>query len=287
MKKNIMINFLLILFLIILFFNKSLLIKGTFLGSKLFIENILPTILPMYIITQLLINYNLPYYIAKLFHNNLYVFILIMAIIAGTPNNAVIIKELLNNQEINIEQANSYLKYSFFSNPLFLFTILRKTFSLKYTFMIIVSHYLANIILYCLHPTYIYNINKIKVNSFNDTIIKAINNSSLLLLNIYITIIMFNIIIALLPHYLDIYKGLIELTYGLNNIKYLALNELNKAYLATILISFGGLSIHMQIKSVINNTKLNYQAFFKGRLEQVFISLIILTISITINIVKF
>jgi hypothetical protein len=286
MKKNIIINIILLLTLTIFFFNKNLLITGTITGSKLFLYHILPTILPMYIITQLMLNYNLPYYIAKVCHNNLYIFILIMSVLAGTPNNAVIIAELLNKRVINLDAANQYLKYSFFSNPLFLLTILSKIFSLKDTLIIIAVHYLANIILYLRHPIHLTKITKSPVKPFNEVLIQAINQGSLLLLNIYITIICFNIIIALIPHNLAIYNGLIELTYGLNNLHNLSLNTLKRIYLATIYISWGGISIHMQIKSVINNTSLNYLSFLKGRIEQILVSLILLTTIIGFTLIS-
>src|SRR5690625_3025138 len=71
-------------------------------------------------------------------------------------------------------------------------------------------------------------------------------------------------------------RGLIEMTQGLNALitKHIILKEL----LAMLFISFGGLSIHTQVKCILDDYNLNYSDFFKGRALQTIIALILTTI---------
>ena len=72
MKKNIPIIIISCGFIYLLFTKQNILSLSVVYSSKLFLTKIMPTILPLYIISKILINYNVPYYIAKIFHNNLY-----------------------------------------------------------------------------------------------------------------------------------------------------------------------------------------------------------------------
>ena len=273
MKKNILIYILSFTFIILLFINTNLLGPTIINTSIIFIKNFMPYFISLFIISKILINYNFPYYISKLFNNNIYVYIITLSILGGTPNNMIILKDLLNNNIISINEANKYIKCSFFTNPLFLYSMLIKVFSIKTTIIIVLSHYLANIIIYLIKPIKNNSISKINTISFNKCFINSIKELSILIINIYITIIIFNIIISLLPNILNNYKGLIELTYGLNYI--INTNIYYKDFLALIYISFGGISIIIQIKEILENTNINLNSFIISRFYQIIISIII------------
>ena len=49
----------------------------------------------------------------------------------------------------------------------------------------------------------------------------------------------------------------------------------SKKILAIIIINFGGLSIFTQIKSILEDTNLNFINYFKGRILQIIISLLL------------
>ena len=72
MKKNIFIYIITIIFVYYTFSNQELIINSVINSSLLFIYKVLPFCLPMYIISKILINYNFPYYISKIFNNNTY-----------------------------------------------------------------------------------------------------------------------------------------------------------------------------------------------------------------------
>ena len=52
-------------------------------------------------------------------------------------------------------------------------------------------------------------------------------------------------------------KGILEMTMGINSIANLNIKDIYKVVLSSSFISFGGLSIHLQIYSCLNN-KIRY-----------------------------
>lgn len=273
MKKNILIFILSFTLIYLLFININELNQVIINTSYLFINNFLPYFISLFIISKILINYNFPYYIAKIFNNNIYIYIVILSILSGTPNNIIIIKDLLNNNIITLKEANKYIKCSFFTNPLFLYSMLIQIFTIKTTLIIILSHYLSNIIIYLIKPIKNNHLNKINTINFNKCLINAIKDLSTLIINIYLIIIIFNILISIIPSILNNYKGLFEITYGLNYI--INNNIIYKDILALIYISFGGLSIIIQIKEILDNTNISFNNFIISRFYQIIISIII------------
>lgn|SRR5574344_162054 len=286
MKKNISIIMVSIIIICLLFINQNTIKSCTINTSLLFLSKIVPTILPLFIISKILINYNFPYYIAHLFKNNLYIYIFLLSLISGCPNNAVIIKDLLNKNQININTANKYIKCSFFSNPLFLYSMLSNIFNLKTTILIIFAHYSANIVIYLLKPIKSSKINKSNSQKLVTVLVSSIKEASNLFLNMYITILIFNIIIVIIPKSFSNFYGLIELTQGLNYLKTANINYLYKIILSLIYISYGGLSIQMQVANVLDDTPINFEYFIISRFYQIIIALIIfLTTGIIFRII--
>ena len=84
--------------------------------------------------------------------------------------------------------------------------------------------------------------------------------------------------------YTVILKGIFEITQSLNILNIINYSSKVKEIIALSIISFGGLSIHTQVLSIINNTKISYKCFFSGRILHVLISTIAYTISTIIFI---
>lgn len=276
MKKNIY-KILLILLIAILFFINNKLIGDISLNITLiFIKNILPNLLLMFIVSRLLINYNFPYYISKIFNNNIYVYIFITSLLSGSPNNVILIKDLLNNNIIDIKEANKYITCSTFTNPLFLYTSLKGILRPKSIYLIIIAQILSNVIIYAYKPIKSTKSNqKILERNFIDIFIKSIKESIPIFLNIYFIILTFNLLIIIIPSKLSFLYGLIELTSGINNLQYLNIITSKKEILSIIYICFSGLSIHAQIKSILDKTNILYINFLKSRLFHIIITIII------------
>lgn len=271
MKIKLLIFTIIPIFIYFLFTNTCLITSSIENTSLLFLNNILPLLFPMFIITKILLNYNLPYYFQKLFKNS-YIYLFIICLFSGIPNNIIIIKDLYNKHQISLKTANSYLQMTFFINPLFLYTILHKTFSYKTTILIIVSHYLSNLIIYIfIHPTNeLFNKNIEK--DFSTTLTNAISDAAFIFLKLYLIMLLFNILVLFIP---STYSGLFEITKGLTILSTSNLSNLNKIILAIIFINFGGLSIHTQIKSILIDTSLSYNNFLISRFYQIIINLIL------------
>ncbi len=276
MKKNFVIITIFILLIFYLFTNQYLISNSIIKTSYLFINKVLPTLLPMFIISKILINYNFAYYISKIFKNNIYIYILVISFLTGCPNNVILINDLLEKKIITLNEANKYIKCSFFNNPLFLYSMLSAVFNNKIAILIIIIQVLSNIIIYLIHPIKNNNIVKIKTIDFNTVLIESIQKVSILLLNIYITILIFNIIIVLIPNKLNCLIGIFEITQGLNYLSNSNIYFINKIMLSIIYISFGGLCIHIQIKSVLKDTQINYYNFFISRFYAIIISMILM-----------
>jgi hypothetical protein len=296
MKKN-FINFTFLVFLILILINsfiyKNELSIVVVYSIKLFISNVFPYLFFTIIIQTLLINYNLAYYLNKILKNNSYDYlILILSIFGGCPTNAIIIKDLYNKNKINETQANKLLMSTCFNNPLFLYSILDKIFNNKLiAFTLIIINYLSNFI--------IFFINKSKSNgdkkmikespiNFANILSTSIKNSLNTNIMVFGTITFF-IIIAFFMSLLVknnlillFLKGFLEITQGLDFLIYYNLNLKIKELISILFISFTGLSIHLQVYNIIEDTNLKYNYFLKGRLLNLIYSSIITILCIAI-----
>lgn len=275
MKKNIVMISIL-LGIVYFIFTNNLLIKENILESiNLFGTKVIVSLYPFIILAKLLMNYNLPYYLAKLFKSN-YVYIYIIGLLSGAPNSFIVIKDLLENNFISLEEANSYVSCAFFSSPLFLYTMLRNFLPLLDTILIILASYLANVVIYFLVRKRTFSkLKKIEEKSLFDALMVAIDKSMQTLIMILGTIIFFNMLSTLIPSWLANFKGLLEITKGLDFLSNSRLSLGQMEILALIYINFGGLAIIMQVLMVLKNTPIKRSNFLISRFYQVIISIII------------
>ena len=300
MKKKLMdFTFCLFCFISIIFiFKNNKEVANVILEAvNLFFKKVFVSLFPMFILNDILINLNIPYYFyllfnklfLKVFHTSgLGAYVFIMSLISGTPSNAYILKELVELEKLSIEEANHFLTFTYFSNPLFLNVMLSTIFNARIVLKIILCHYIANIIIGILMrnkaPKIVTN-QKYTQNKSKSSIIKSINKSISTLLMILGTICFYMlltfIVTNLLPDNLlikTLISGFLEITNGLNTITSLNIFIQIKEIIASAIISFGGLSIHTQIKAILENTNMNYSYFLKGRIMQSIISVILIMI---------
>lgn len=263
-------------------------------GVNIWLTKVFPTLFIMFIINDLIINLDIlkeinatinPFFnkIFKTSGNASNVFLL--SIFSGTPSAAFIIKEMLNKKQISLNDANKLIAFTFFSNPLFLYAILSLSFNKCIVIKIILFHYLSNIIIG------IFFKNKYQNNNLNITlsmtnkknvflliptaISKSLNTLIMILGTIVFYMIITNLITNIfhLPSFLEILlKGFLEITQSLNALSKLNVSSIIKEISALAIISFGGLSIHTQVLSIINGTNISYKNFLLGRILHVLIS---------------
>ena len=71
----------------------------------------------------------------------------------------------------------------------------------------------------------------------------------------------------------NLFNGFLEITSGLINLSVLNIPYKFKLILTIVYLSFGGLSIHMQIKSILKDA-INYRLFYQTRILAIIISLL-------------
>mgnify|MGYP004575352935 FL=1 len=274
MKRNIIIYITMFLMVYFLFTNMEVLRGSVSNTGCLFLNNVLPNILPMFIISKLLINYNLPYYLSLITHCP-YSYIFMSSLLCGSPSSAIIARDMLDKGIIDTENANVYIMCSFFLNPLFLSSMLGSFLTRKTTILIIISSYLSNIILYLLlrKKSYI-KIVKTKEERFIKVFIESINASTSVLIMIFMTMVVFNMVSILVPKYLETFRGLLEVTGGLNYLKTLGQSKVS-IVLSLIYINFGGLCILTQIKEILEGSKIMFSNFLISRFYHIICSIIL------------
>ena len=286
--KNKLTKLTIIFFFILIFIKKDIMYYTIYNTVILWFKNIVPNLLPMFIITSLIIESNLIINICNIFGklfnkifkcSNYGIFIYFLSLFTGSPSNAKYINDLVNNNLISNTLSDKLLLFTSNYNTLLIYSLLtlylNKSISIKIISIIIISNIIVGLIFrnmkyIDLKTNYI----KRKIN-----ISKIIKDTIDTLLMILGTLIFFNIIINLLPIknmlLKNILNGFLEITTGLKGLEYLDISNNIKILLSTIYLSFGGLSIHTQIKSILPDT--NYTLFLKSRLYAVIISVILLT----------
>lgn len=305
MKKSI-INLLFITLLCIISFEvlkeSEVVISSVKSSLKIWQNNIFPSLFPFFIISNILISLHLPEILGVLFNNIMYKlfkingnasFILFLSILSGFPSSAKYTKELLENNLIDVDDATKILTFTHFSNPLFVIGMVSSFISNKNLIIpILLSHYLGNIVIGLILRNYKSKSKQIrKVNikniinrhtDFGTILSKSINSaisSLLLILGTVTTFLVLTSLINSIFNFNDISKtiinGIFEITQGLNSLVYLNVSDNIKGLIAVFILSFGGLSIHMQILTIISDTKIKYLPYLFSRLLHSIISVTI------------
>ncbi len=287
--KNKIYKFIIIIFFILIFIKKDIMYYTIYETTLIWFKNIVPNLLPMFIITSLIINSNLIINICNIFGNffnkifkcsKYGIFIFFLSLFTGSPSNAKYINDLLKNNLINHTLANKMLLFTTNYNPLLIYSLLNLYLSKSVSIKIILIVITSNIIIGLLNRNIKYeeiNFNYINKKINLNNIIKETMDTLLMILG---TLIVFNIIVNLLPInnllLKNIINGFLEITTALKGLEYLDININFKIILSIIYLSFGGLSIHTQIKSILKDT--DYKLFLKNRLLCILISICLLTL---------
>lgn len=288
MKKliSIILFFLLIFFIL---FNSLEIMESIKLSFSICINNLFPSLIPFMLLSNILINYNFINDISDVFENLITkifkvnkncAFAFVMSILSGTPSNSKYLKDLSDNNLISDIDSQKCLNFCHFTNPIFILGTIGYTFlgSKKLGLIILISHYTCSIIIGIINRNKINNNIKINNNQkiSNNSFIKVLTNSInstidtlLLILGIITFCLILTCIINklfLLDDNTKFLYGILEITQGL---KYLSISNLSlelKACISSFLISFGGICIHMQVFSILDNKKVRYYPYLISRL---------------------
>ncbi len=260
----------LILFLLsaifVLIFKYSALVKTSILESLfLWAHSLIPSMFPIFIILDLLLNYGLRDLTYKIFKNNWLVLVFI-SLISGTPTNAKYIRQFWEEGLISTGTGNFLLLFSYSPNPLF---VLAFSPNATVALMILGTIYLTNFFIFLIFkPQFDLRSTppkKTKRSSFIDCLSISIAKSAdilILILGIVVVYGVLNTLIAALDINSILLSSVLELTNALNIISHRGF----PLFWAMFACLFGGLSIHTQIKSILEGTDLEYRYFLIGRL---------------------
>lgn len=240
---------------------------------NIWITKILPSLFPTFIIVDMIYNSNIPYYLNKYLHIN---YIYIISIISGSPTNA----HLLNNYNKDITKELSVTKYT---SLLFTYTFLKQIFNVKLAITLILLNILSNIILiFFIKPKNVL-IKKNKQTNPLNTLIKSISKNINTLITILGTIIFFNTLPT--NQIKNIYcktflTSILEITTSLTHLSSINIPTNLKLFFTVLSLSTCGLCIETQIKSIINDTYINYKKYVFYRLLHLIIFLTLTLIAI-------
>ena len=303
MKKivtNIMVLIIVLMLILEILSNSSSVLLTVENGFKIWLHNVFPSLFPFFVLSDILINYGFVDIINKYFKkvmNKLFKisgnasFILVMSIISGFPSNSKYTKELLDKGLIDINEANKILMFSHFSNPLFILGTLAVIYLKNYKvgLLVLVIHYLSNVIIGFIFRNY----NPItldkkkkslkeifdKKNNFglilSHAIVKSIDTLLLILGTITICLVFTNIVTQVFNGNLKLtflVNSLLEMTQGLNYVSMTGLTLKLKAVLSVMILSFGGISVHMQVMSILSDYDIKYLPYLLSRLLHALIS---------------
>ena len=178
-KKDIFIIVLFIYLLVQIVEFKEVVFEAGTLAINIWKNNLVPSLLPFFIISNILINYNIGFYLSKLIDpifrkiykiNSNSTVILMLSMVSGFPSNAKYTREMYENGILSKKEAEKLLIFSHFSNPLFVLGTLAGMFlkNEKLGFIILISHVFGNFILGFIFRNYAVSGEVNEDNSFND-----------------------------------------------------------------------------------------------------------------------
>ena len=278
-----------------LLIKKAIIYSSILYALNIWVNNLIPALFPFFIISDILINYNINDYIPKIIKNGCkslfnindnMLTILILSMISGFPSNARNTRIMYDKELISLAEANHILLFSHFSNPVFIITTVAIFFfnNQKVGIILLITHYLSNFILgICFrnkinisNNAYIYNNESNNFGTVFITSIRKAVDTILIICGILVVFLMLSSIIvntfSFNRYNAMLVKGFFEITIGIEALSKLPLNMLTKSVIASMFLAFGGLSVHVQVLSQIAGTKIKYIYFFIGRMYQMIIS---------------
>ena len=276
---------------------------------SLFLESVFPSLFISLLISSLIIDLSINKFFGNILNKLFYKifkinkessFIFVLSFFIGSPSNAKYINDLFEKNIINEKEAVKLLIFSSFTNPIFIINTVGFIFlnNILYGYIIVITLLITNIVLGVINRNYyiskkeknnnfltsLKDLNK-NINNVNiiDSLFKSFISTSKILINVFYIITISLLIINLISIGQDnifntLLVGLLEITSGLKLLSESSINIDTKLLLSTIIISFGGLSIHAQIYSIFKKKKVNYIRFLIFKILSIPISIIVLYI---------
>ncbi len=310
-KSKLLKGFILFFFIIMFLFPHAS-YKGARSGLMLWFINVLPTLLPFVILSNLMIQINIAGKISgllypvlgKLFRvspNGSYP--ILIGFLSGLPMGAKAVADLSTEGQIERNEAHFLLSMCNNASPIFIMSYIAinqlKMPGVRFPlFVIIYGSSILSAIIYRIYQNHqdkkklinpvTYNSPLTVSNSYNsvrfsfDKLDRSIMNGFELVTKIGGYIILFSILAQIINEIgssLSFYKaiaiGVLEITTGIDLICRIPLDDNTKIVLVSLLASFGGLSGLAQTKSVLGESRLSIKTYIVVKLLSAFISMLL------------
>lgn len=295
LNTKFLIKVFLILFIIFLIMFSKTNILAVQNAISLFFEKVFPSLFPFFIAADLLSHTNiinilntiLSPIMKPLFNvSGKGAFPFIMGIISGYPTGAKIVSDFRKNNICTKVECERLLAYTNNSGPLFIIgTVGSSLFlSTEIGILLLITHIFGTLTVGIIFRFYKNNyyrneniVNELDIDNFSSILTESIFNSFKTTGMIFGFIIMFSIInnILLTSGILKLFPsaiigsilGTCEITNGINYISMIKSSNLTiQLILTSFFLGFGGISVLMQVYSIISKTDLSIKPYILGKL---------------------
>lgn len=294
-------NFLIIFIIFLIIYSQSN-IKAVVNSISLFFEKVFPSLFPFFVATDLLSHTNIIEILNKILSplmkplfnvSGKGAFPFIMGILSGYPTGAKIISDFRKRNICTKVECERLLAYTNNSGPLFIIGTVGSSlfFNTEIGYLLFITHILGMIsvgIIFRFYKSSCYRqesiVEEINISNFSSIFTDAIFNSFKTLSMIFGFIIFFSILINILltsgvlnlissTWIIGSILSFIEITNGINYLSSIISNNLSiNIVLSSFFLGFGGLSVLMQVYSIISKTDLSIKPYIYGKLLHGFIS---------------
>lgn len=310
--KNKLLKGLILFFFILMFIFPYASYKGASSGLMLWFLNVLPTLLPFIIVSNMIISLNIAGKISRLFYpvigrifkvspNGCYP--ILIGFLSGLPMGAKGVADLITENRIKGKEGNYLLSMCNNASPIFIMSYIA-TNQLKMPsmrlplFIIIYGSSIISANIYRTYQNYRYKKsnneyiqdnepiqvqNTYKSISFSfDVIDKSVMNGFEVITKVGGYIILFSILAEIIneigpsvSYYKALVMGLLEITTGIDQICLIRIDSNIKIVLISIVTAFGGLSGLAQTKSVLGESRLSIKSYFYVKLISACIAMLL------------
>lgn len=245
---------------------------------NLWLTKVLVALLPFYILSNLLLQYpiisNFLYPILNKimrFENKKACSLFLISFITGNPTSSILVINSVTNKEISTQEGNRLLRCTVLSSPLFTISM-----TVPYGWYVLLSAGITSIIFYILGYKKTENTNSEKL-PVNISIFDLADQTPTIMLEILSSMVIIGLLKLPIEQLLTTLNindllfvkyslDLVELTTGLNNIQLYQVSPLIKVILSSFLLSFGGITIIIQIMNQIKKTNLSKTSLVVSRI---------------------
>ncbi|MDO4924639.1 MAG: sporulation protein [Turicibacter sp.] len=304
--KNIMKSVVLLLFLVILLLQPAPIITATKTGFITWVEKVIPSLFPFFVLTRLMIYYQVPQLIGKLlaplFKYLLHLspitfFVMFLSLISGNPSGSKMARDYYDQHLISLKEMEGLMYFCNFSSPLFIIGTVGVVLyqSTRIGYLLLMVHLLGSlaVFIYC-YPLLrskesIRHVSiEFPTQSFSTILIDCIESSIQTLIRVGGIIVFFYIISEALKiiHFTQLLDtlllplihgfgldstepliaGILEFTQGVTKVSQTEAPIQTKLVLTAFILSFTGLSVHTQSFMFAKNLNISYLKYLMMRL---------------------